>query len=337
MLSPNESQHEEKFQCFDLENPENATIQRHLYGTLLSTAALNGLTAPFTFFGNVIVVYILWKNTALRTTSNVLLGFLATSDTLVGLIVKPLYVMSSLWDTEFDSVYCSMRIAYASAAWLCCGVSFLTIDLITLDRYVALFYHRRYCTVFTYSFIRRVYFMFWVLCAVIVGLMFVQNVIVFRPIASLFLSLSFTFVLIAYIRVLKLARHHQRQIHQQERQMQRMYSVRQTKLAVTMGCVVGVYLTCYSPILAVILYQNFASNTNRSVRVVYNWAVTFALLSSTFNPLIYCWRCGNIRRVTLNTLKKCYCATHVSFGVSKVHVLPQMSCASAVSSRAVRW
>ena len=280
-------------------------------------------------------MYVLWKNTVLQTPSNYLLGCLAVSDALVGLIVKPLYIVGSLWVKQFDYVYCTLRIAYASSAWVCCGVSFLTIDLITFERYIALFCHRRYCSLITFGRIAKAYLLSWVSCIVIVLLMFVSNATVFKSIATVMLLSSFVLTFVTYLRILRLARRHHRQIHQQELQLQRMHSVRQTKFAVTMGCVVGVYLICYTPILTVLLYQSLGSHSNRSVRLMYNWAVTMAFLSSTLNPLIYCWRCRNIRCLMVNTLKQCCCSSRAQSRVSKIFVKQRQNdtCAGAITSR----
>ena len=70
---------------------------------------------------------------------------LALTDFLVGLVVQPLYIGQQL------SRKSNLLALEASVGHSVCGVSFLTITAISLDRFLALHYHLRYFTVVTKS------------------------------------------------------------------------------------------------------------------------------------------------------------------------------------------
>ena len=70
---------------------------------------------------------------------------LALTDFLVGLVVQPLYIGKQL------SRKSNLLALEASVGHSVCGVSFLTITAISLDRFLALHYHLRYFTVVTKS------------------------------------------------------------------------------------------------------------------------------------------------------------------------------------------
>lgn len=42
----------------------------------------------------------------------------------------------------------------------------------------------------------------------------------------------------------------------------------------------------------------------RSVKIVYEYATTAVFINSSLNPVIYCWRIGQIKRAVKNYLKK---------------------------------
>lgn len=42
----------------------------------------------------------------------------------------------------------------------------------------------------------------------------------------------------------------------------------------------------------------------RSVNIVYEYATTAVFINSSLNPVIYCWRIGQIKRAVKNYLKK---------------------------------
>ena len=88
-------------------------------------------------------IFSVFRTPSLRSPSTTLLCGLAASDVIVGLIAQPLFIIRELIpnDTLFHMVF------FFSCNG--CGVSLLTMTLISLDRYAALHYHMRYATMVT--------------------------------------------------------------------------------------------------------------------------------------------------------------------------------------------
>ena len=129
----------------------------------LTTAVINGLCSPFAVIANSLVVLVITRNAYLQTPSNVLLGCLAFSDFLVGLLVQPCYVAFRLIENTNHFVPCGLRILYSQSFWIFYGVSFLTLSAISFERYTALRLHLRYKKVVTSECVLMVVVGIWLL------------------------------------------------------------------------------------------------------------------------------------------------------------------------------
>ena len=68
---------------------------------------------------------------------------LALSDFVVGLVAQAIYIAHQLTKDRYVH-HASLMVGYSL-----CGVSFLTITAIIVDRFLALHYHMRYVTLVT--------------------------------------------------------------------------------------------------------------------------------------------------------------------------------------------
>ena len=87
----------------------------------LATAIINITAAPFAVAFNLLISYAIVSR--LRTPSNLLIACLALSEVFVGLVVQPGYINYRLMENQLRSVPCFVKIVYANAFYLCCGVS----------------------------------------------------------------------------------------------------------------------------------------------------------------------------------------------------------------------
>ena len=63
-------------------------------------------------------------------------------------------------------------------------------------------------------------------------------------------------------------------------------------------------IVCYMPIISLLL---FAIVNQRFGKVfVYRSAITVLLLNSSINPILYCWRIGEVKKEVKNILKQIY-------------------------------
>ena len=149
-------------QCFVLPDPSlNTVMDRHT--TNLVTAIINGLCSPFAVVANFLVVFVIARNGGLHSPSNLLLASLASSDFLVGLLVKPYYIVFHLQEHILHFVPCLFRVIYSESFWVCYGVSFLTLSAISFERYIALRLHLRYKELVTSQHVLKLVVSLWVL------------------------------------------------------------------------------------------------------------------------------------------------------------------------------
>ena len=123
-----------------------------LFVTNILTSILNVLFSIVTCVGNSTILLAIKNTRDLHTPSYVLLGCLAFSDLLVGLLCQPLLVGVKIAEFERSfTVYCWLRILQSRSAWTTAGVSFFTIAAVSVDRLIALHLHLRYTAFVTVS------------------------------------------------------------------------------------------------------------------------------------------------------------------------------------------
>ncbi len=139
---------------------------------IISTfTAINIPLAITAFLGNVLIIVALQKVSSLHSPSKLLLGCLASTDLCVDLITQPVYVYSLLLSSEHSNHGYYSNILNNTTSIVFCGVSFLTLTAISVDRLLALLLGLRYRQVVT---LRRVWISvvtFW-LCFTVVALLY---------------------------------------------------------------------------------------------------------------------------------------------------------------------
>ena len=133
----------------------------------------------------------------------------ALTDFLVGLVVQPLYIGQQL------SRKSNLLALEASVGHSVCGVSFLTITAISLDRFLALHYHLRYFTVVTKSRIICTAAIIWLFSSPSMALFF-WNRRLHRTFVGFIVVICFMVSTVSYVGIYYIVRKHQRQIHIQQ-------------------------------------------------------------------------------------------------------------------------
>ena len=121
-----------------------------IHGQLTLISVLNSFLSITAFFGNVLVLVALRKESSLHPPSKILLRNLATTDLCVGLISQPLYAALLLTAVnEHWNVCRYVELVVAITSCILCAVSLLTLTAISVDRLLALLLGLRYRHVVT--------------------------------------------------------------------------------------------------------------------------------------------------------------------------------------------
>ena len=266
------------------------------------TCILNTVFSLFTSTGNLIIVHVIWKTRELHSPSFILLFCLAASDLVVGLICQPFYVafhIAELMD-NFNA-YCVLRIIQSISSYTTTGVSLAILSGISIDRLLALTLHLRYNMVVTVRRIILTTCSVWIVSTtVVVSRFWISNWIV---VPAVVLLSTFLVTALSTGKIFQIVRRHQREISQQQQSVQRITTnvLKYKKSSITVLYIYGLFLIFYLPLLLTILVETFSGYTTR-VKIAYDYVTTAVFINSFLNPLVYCWRIGEIRRAVKNAL-----------------------------------
>ena len=113
-------------------------------------AALNVPLAILATFANSLVFAAIRQSTSIHLPSKLLLWSLVLTDIGVGLVVQPqytTYLITKVKDSLSISCFCLKLFGFAGGMFTC--VLLLTMAAISVDRYIALFFHLKYHEIVT--------------------------------------------------------------------------------------------------------------------------------------------------------------------------------------------
>ena len=294
--------------CFFLESNLNKT--EDVFITNIVTCVLNFVLSLITCVGNFFILFAIRKTQDLHSPSFILLGCLTASDLLVGLICQPFFAAFKVAElVENFSAYCTLRMFQSTSGWITSGVSFLTLAAVSIDRLLALTLHLRYNTMVTVRRAFQVICFLWIFSITVVMLRFWINndrYWLFFPIAISILT--FFVITLSTFKIFQIVRRHQRQISEQHTAVSYLQSntvnvYKCRKSAVTVLYVHGLFLIFYLP-FCVIMIMEISLGFTTTVNIAYDYVGTAVFMNSFLNPLVYCWRIGEIRRAVKNILRR---------------------------------
>ena len=272
-----------------------------------SFAAVHIFLSITAFLGNSLTLVALHKISSLHPPSKLLYRCLATTDLLVGLVAQPLYVTywMSVVHEHWSLCHYARKAAYITSATLC-GVSLLTMAVISVDRLLALLLELRYKKIVT---LKRIYITiasFWILCLV-ASLCTIFDQRITDLYVSIVLSLSLLISLASYTKIFRTLRHHQAQVQQQPSQPNALNMARYRKAVHSALWVQSVLVICYTPYLIAVFV--ITSSTTYSSNSVVAWEIASILVyfNSTLNPFLYCWKISEVRRAMKQTIRQALC------------------------------
>ena len=292
------SEHEERSDCHHFPR-----IWFDTQGTAVPVlnCIFNIPTSVAAAFGNLLVLVSIWRTSSLHLPSFVLLFNLALSDLCVGLIVQPAFVTATLARMSgAQDVLCLALISTTVSSSILCTVSLLTMTAISVDRYLAVSLHLRYQEVVTVARAVRLVVLVWLISAVLaISWLWPPNV--FFVTAAVTITVSNVLVLFTYVKIYRVVRRHEAQIHTQvqfqEQQMdEHSRNVASCKKsAITMFVVHCVFVLCYLPYVCTVLILSIGDRS-LSEHFALEMSLTIVFMNSCVNPVVYCWRVSEIRK-----------------------------------------
>lgn len=261
--------------------------------------------------GNLLVILALWRASAMPSNMKKMFLSLAFSDLAVGSLAQLMYgaiVMELLWieangNHDFESFCPVVLTAAYFVSYLLAIASFLTITFIAADRLLAVSLHLRYAEIATSRRVVSGLTIVWLSSGIVTSTLILLPdhkimVSVITEVVGLFLTT------LAYIRIAKVVRYHQRQIQSQVQNAEANVILQHKRSALNALFVYTVFLLCYLPYLSYDILVMANSLGITSLAMAKKVAEFLVCLNSSLNPFVFCWRYREIRAIVNNIVKK---------------------------------
>ena len=262
-------------------------------------SSLNAFFAVIAILGNCVVFAVFYRYELLRTPSNLLLLGLSFCDLLVGLVTQPLFAAETGLVAANSSAACSLKDLYVIFLFVFSSSSMLHVCLISVERYVAIFYpfkHQLFLTNKKVVIFSILFWISWTLLTVFTRREHGGGLIGYSRMA--FVIFSAFFILVINIRLWIEARRHSIRIQAAVPQsvlVEEQSISRNSKAAKTTLIAIVLLMLCNLPLIAAFIARKFYGLRGRAVTLLWFASNTIVLLPAILNPVIYCWRRRDIR------------------------------------------
>ena len=270
----------------------------------IANCILNAPLMLLSIIGNALVLVAILRTPSLRSPSVIFLCNLAVSDLLVGLVVQPVYVAAEIARTVRALLQAANTMGFAGF-----GVSLTTMTAITVDRFLALHYHLQYPNLMTTS--RAIYTIVTIWCIItLFSFSILWSPSIYYFLAAFGITICLLVCLVCFIKIHRIVRRHQLQIHVQQQAVDNLTDtnnnhIRQsTRSAKSIFIYFLVMILCYTPLFFVHIIS--AINISNSI-ILWTFPITAAFMNSSINPLLYCWRIPELRKVGFKTARLLSC------------------------------
>ena len=288
------------------------TAGAEIHGQLTFLSILTASLSITAVLGNALILIALRKECFVHPPSRLLLRSLAATDLCFGIIAEPLSIafwMSAVYEGRNICPY--VTVASFLTHIILCKVSLLTLTAISVDRLLALLLGLRYRQVVTLKRTHVVVVSFWVASAVFSATYFLNFLIILWSCSIAVLVCLVTSVM-SYTKILVTLRRRQAQLQdyapQQPNQTRPMNIARYKKAVTTAILLQLIMVTCYLPhgIVVALLTR---TELSLSVFLASQFTVVLACLSSSLNPILYCWKIEEVRQAVKEAMGQIFCCS----------------------------
>ena len=272
---------------------------------IIINCVLNAPLMLISILGNALVLAAIITTHSIRSTPHlIILCCLAVSDFVVGLVAQPIYIAHQLTKDRYVH-HASVMVGYSL-----CGVSFLTITAITVDRFLALHYHMRYATLVTESRVKYTLIIIW-LASLVMSCFSIWDTGIHSLITGSITIICLLICTFSYVRIYRVIRRHQLHINAQQQAVQssdagnNLNITRLKRSAMNSLVFYLVLIICYVP-LFVLSTLHGLSNMN-DWPTEWEFVITAVFLNSSINPLLYCWRLRELHAAVVKTARQMLC------------------------------
>ena len=281
--------------------------------------ALNFVFSIITITGNALIIAALRRipSTQVHTVLKAFLFNLALADLSVGLFVQPLYISSVLTATfGYQNASRILGAVFYLANWCLLSLSISFLTAIAVDRFLALYLRVRYRYVVTLKKVVAALVALWIYTCV-GTLLIIFNNIVYNIVANFSLAVCLALTTFCYLKIYLTLRRHNNCVQlplqaaniscQKELTSRTNFNfVRYKRSVWNMLYVNGAFILCSLPLFCILVVMH-VRGLDRTTKMCRFFGATLIFINSSLNPLLYCWKIREIRRVVLGMLSRIFC------------------------------
>ena len=276
-------------------------------------SALNILLSITASLANVLILVALHKDTSLHPTTKLLFRCLAVTDLSVGLITQPNFAVTLVsYIAKLNFIHIYAEKVNGAFSFSLCMISILASSAISVDRLLALLLGLRYRHVITLTRVRRVVTCIWVIgvsCGVMHLWSFLVAWIPFNVVGVLSVITSIVSYTTIYLKLCQQQARAQERINQGQRNRGGIPQniARYRKTVSTIAWVQLVLLSSYLPYFIVSVLSLTVMSNRELIELLFLATLTQIYFNSTLNPILYCWKIREVRRVAKYTIRQICC------------------------------
>ena len=261
---------------------------------------------------NSISIHAIRKTSSLQTTMKIMLLSLAVSDLGVGLLVYPLAIVITTLEmtsnAQKNQAYMVILTLFQVPLNLFYYATFFGVTALSVERFLAIFFHLRYQELVTYKRVVAAVISIWISCAFLSCIQFwtaplIRNVVY----VTIELVCLLTTALL-YYKIYQAVRRHTREI--ESVQVETLggditRTTRRFKSAIGTFYIYLAFLACYLPHNCTYLARLILGSSINLDLVLHlmQYTLTLTWRNSSLNPLIHTWKMKLVRLVIRNTLQ----------------------------------
>lgn len=260
---------------------------------------------------NSISIHAIRKTSSLQKTLKIMLLSLAVSDLGVGLLVYPLAIVISTLEmtsnAQNNPAYIVILTIFQVPLNLFYYATFFGVTALSVERFLAIFFHLRYKELVTYKRVVAAVISIWISCAFLTCIQFWTTPLI-RTVVYVTMELACLLTTaLLYYKIYQAVRRHTREIESLQVKTLGGDITRTTqrfKSAIGTFYIYLAFLACYLPHNCTYLARLMGSSYNLGlVRHLMQYTLTPTWVNSSLNPLIYTWKMKPVRLAIRNTLQ----------------------------------
>ena len=267
--------------------------------TTMAVCVVNGLLDLGALTANILVFVAVTRKAELRTLYNTSILCLAFADLLVSLLAQPAFIAQEAEKLAQGKTSCMVNILKSALQIWCSGLAAATLNVITLERYFAIFRPFKYQNYATRKRIVSVMVIIWLLWTTIAFSLRMSPEVdsnTRNGIGSIFIISDLILTSFVYVKIYRLSKSGKVAPVSSGQGQNWVRSAKETKAAKTVVYITGALFLNHVPVLVAFGLQRAGVVEEQvMIHVIFPLAETFLFSTALLDPMIYVWRNTKVR------------------------------------------